>query len=207
MYGTRRIILIVLALLAAFLLFMTISFYLYPVINPDADTESARIEMPRSSKGYYEFDYVRFGPAAVMKLQEEIERLEEQIASRQEKDDRDIEVIDSLQQVNDRKDRRIARLEAQMQRGQQDNGDRFAFGGGFGGGSSASNGLEGDGRVAAIAKSLLTLDEEELGPIVNRLTDSQLEELYTSSSNIRRSKLMRSLDPGKAATLLRRVME
>ncbi|MGM0587467.1 MAG: hypothetical protein ACQETE_03550 [Bacteroidota bacterium] len=207
MYGTRRIILIVLALIAAFLLFMMVSFYLYPVFNPDAEIESTRIEMPRPSKGYYEFDYVRFGPAAVMSLQEEIEQLEEQIASRQDKDDRDIQVIDSLQRETDRKDRRIARLEAQLQNGQQDNADRFAFGGGFGGGTSASNGLEGDGRLAAIAKSLMTLDEEELGPIVNRLTDSQLEELYTNSSNIRRSKLMRSLDPGKAATLLRRVMK
>lgn len=204
MYGTRRIILIALALIAAFLLFMMLSFYLYPVFNPDAAGESVRIEVPRASKGYYEFDYVRFGPGAVLKLQDEIERLEEQIASRENKDDRDIEVIDSLQQVTQRKDQRIARLEAQLQQGQQDNANRFAFGGGFNGGSS--EGLEGDGRIATIAKSLLTLDEEQLGPILNRLPDDQLVELYKSSSNIRRSKLMSSLDPGKAATLLRRVM-
>jgi hypothetical protein len=205
MYGTRRVILIVLALIAAFLLFMTLSFYLYPVFNPDAAGESMRIEVPRSSKGYYEFDYVRFGPGAVMKLQDEIDRLEEQIASRQNKDDRDIQVIDSLQQETQRKDQRIARLEAQLQRGQQDNSlSPFGSGGGFSGGSSG--GLEGDGKIAAIAKSLLTLDEEQLGPILNRLPDDQLVELYRSSSNIRRSKLMSSLDPAKASTLLRRVM-
>lgn len=153
--------------------------------------ESATISAPRASKGFYEFDYVRFGPAAVKKLQNEVDALEEQLAKRQTNQERRLFVIDSLRRETEEKDETIARLEEQLQQDE-----------------AWAQGLDGNGggKLAAIAQSLMVLDEEELGPILNRLSDSQLVELYKASNRIRRAKLMRSLDPGKAATLLRRVM-
>jgi Mg/Co/Ni transporter MgtE len=57
-----------------------------------------------------------------------------------------------------------------------------------------------------VSKSLLNLDQEALSPIVNLLDDEQLVGLYNSASNMQRAKLLRSLKPEKAATVLKKVM-
>lgn len=55
-------------------------------------------------------------------------------------------------------------------------------------------------------KSLLNLDEEELAPIVRELDNHQLVRLYRHGGNIQREKLLRSLEPSRAASLMREVM-
>ena len=55
-------------------------------------------------------------------------------------------------------------------------------------------------------KSLLNLDNEDLTPIVNEMTDEQLVRLYKGGSSIQRKKLLRSLDPKRAAKLMTNVM-
>ena len=55
-------------------------------------------------------------------------------------------------------------------------------------------------------KSLLNLDNEDLTPIVNEMTDGQLVRLYKGGSSIQRKKLLRSLDPKRAAKLMTKVM-
>ena len=55
-------------------------------------------------------------------------------------------------------------------------------------------------------KSLLNLDNEDLTPIVNEMTDRQLVQLYNGGSSIQRKKLLRSLDPKRAAKLMTEVM-
>lgn len=208
MYGRGRIILMILGFIVAFFLFLVLSFYLYPVFNSGSGQQAA-VQVPEDGPGYYEFDYIKFGPAAVRELQSRIEELEDQLASVDQGENNQLATIDSLHRVTVRKDQRIAELEAQLEGASQGGGanTRFASSGGslFGGGSSGSS-LEGDQKLLNISKSLLNLDEDELGPILNRLSDAQLVKLYENSSNIRRAKLMRSLDPGKAALLLRRVM-
>lgn len=57
-----------------------------------------------------------------------------------------------------------------------------------------------------ISKSLLRMDEEALAPILDLLDDDQLVRLYKSSSNMQRQKLLQSLEPKKAADLLKKVM-
>ncbi|MDZ7772880.1 MAG: hypothetical protein U5K31_09095 [Balneolaceae bacterium] len=57
-----------------------------------------------------------------------------------------------------------------------------------------------------ISKSLLRMDEEALAPILDLLDDDQLVQLYKSSSNMQRQKLLQSLEPKKAADLLKKVM-
>ena len=209
MYGRGRLILMILGFIVAFFLFLVLSFYLYPVFNPDAGDQAAAMEVPKDGPGYYEFDYIKFGPSAVRDLKDRIEELEEQLASVDVGETGELATIDSLHRVTIQKDQRIAELEAQLEQSSQTGGNntRYASSGGslFGGGSSG-NSLEGDQKMQTISKSLLNLDEDELGPILNRLSDAQLVKLYENSSNIRRAKLMRSLDPGKAALLLRRVM-
>lgn len=55
-------------------------------------------------------------------------------------------------------------------------------------------------------KSLLNLDEEELTPIANQMTQQELVKIYSNSGNIQREKLLRSLSPERAAELMREIM-
>lgn len=55
-------------------------------------------------------------------------------------------------------------------------------------------------------KSLLNLDEEELAPIVNQMSNMQLVRLYKGGGNIQREKLLRSLESERAAELMTEIM-
>lgn len=68
--------------------------------------------------------------------------------------------------------------------------------------ASAETGEEFSERV----KSLLNLEEEQLGPIVKQLSDEQLIRLYDSAGNIQREKLLRSLSASRAAKLMEKIM-
>jgi hypothetical protein len=67
--------------------------------------------------------------------------------------------------------------------------------------------LEEEGEAFADrVKSLLNLDEEELAPILSKLNNDQLTRLYRSAGNIQREKLLRSLNPDRAARLMESIM-
>ncbi|WP_138430790.1 hypothetical protein [Fodinibius saliphilus] len=55
-------------------------------------------------------------------------------------------------------------------------------------------------------KSLLSLDDENLAPIINELSDKELVRLYQSGSSRQRKKLLRSLQSKRAAKLMTEVM-
>jgi len=71
---------------------------------------------------------------------------------------------------------------------------------------SDRNRTQDDSEFRDNVKSLLNLDEEELAPIVRQMSTSQLLRLYRSGSNMQREKLLRSLTPSQAASLMREVM-
>jgi hypothetical protein len=71
---------------------------------------------------------------------------------------------------------------------------------------SGRNRTQDDSEFRDNVKSLLNLDEEELAPIVRQMSTSQLLRLYRSGSNMQREKLLRSLTPSQAASLMREVM-
>lgn len=188
MYG-KRLVYIILGFIAAFLLFMVISYYLYPIINPDAATTSG-IE----GQGYL-YDYAAFGPAVVKELKKKVSSLEEELEEKREKEMRDLATIDSLYQVT-------RDLEDQLAVYEHQGGDAAGPGGNDGPDLSPSE----EQRVVELSKSLMRLDEDELAPILARVSDPMLIRLYNSSNSIQREKLIRSLDPSQAAALLRRVM-
>lgn len=187
MYG-KRLLTLILTLVGAFLAFLVLSFFLYPIFNPvDRDDD---IPGGFDLSEFYEMDYFEFGPAAIVRLRQEIKDLEEALADLRAKEVQDMAVIDSMFQVNLRLEDQIART-----------GARAA-----GQAQLAAAEVELDARTAEVARSLLRLDENELAPIVNRLSDNQIVALYRASSNLQREQLLRALEPGKAATLLRNVM-
>lgn len=55
-------------------------------------------------------------------------------------------------------------------------------------------------------KSLLNLDEEDLEPIANQMSQNDLVRIYRNSGNIQREKLLRSLSSERAADLMKEVM-
>lgn len=55
-------------------------------------------------------------------------------------------------------------------------------------------------------KSLLNLDEDELSPILVKMNNDQLVRLYRNAGNIQREKLLRSLNPDRAALLMESIM-
>lgn len=55
-------------------------------------------------------------------------------------------------------------------------------------------------------KSFLNLEEEELAPILTKMDNDQIVRLYHSAGNIQREKLLRSLNPDRAARLMESIM-
>lgn len=55
-------------------------------------------------------------------------------------------------------------------------------------------------------KSFLNLDEEELAPIVAKLNNDELVRLYQGGGTIQREKLLRSLKPDRAASIMKEIM-
>jgi hypothetical protein len=176
----------------AFLLFLVISFYLYPAINPEAKLSYTGGEV-------YLYDYASFGPQNLRDMKEKIDELESELKARKSKEMRDIALIDSLFQVS-------MKMEEELMAARTVGP---STGGGLMGtelaGADGSN-FEQDPKVKEIAKSLMRLDEEELRMILSPLSDKQLIQLYATSSNSQREKLLRSLEPLKAANILKRLM-
>ena len=55
-------------------------------------------------------------------------------------------------------------------------------------------------------KSLLNLEEEELSPILAKMSQEQIVRLYNGGGTIQRQKILRSLDADKAAELMTEIM-
>ena len=175
-------------LIAAFLLFMTLSFYLYPYFSqPEEEELPGEFELG----DLYEYDYEEFGPGAVADLLEQIDELEQELAELRAKEEQDMATIDSLYAVTRDQESELERLQAIAEGPQQE--------------GAATPERDMNARLQEVAGNLLRLNEEELGPIVNRLSDNQLMVLYDNSSNIQRQQLLRALEPAKAATLINRV--
>lgn len=55
-------------------------------------------------------------------------------------------------------------------------------------------------------KSLLNLEEDELSPILSKMSNEQLVRLYKSGGTIQREKILRSLNSDRAASLMSEIM-
>lgn len=103
--------------------------------------------------------------------------------------------IDSLSDVNRSLEEEIERLSA----GPSAAGSSLTAG-------SVSQVVEDEEAFEERVKSLLNLDEEELAPIVSKMNNQQLSRLYKGGGTIQREKLLRSLNPERAAELMSEIM-
>ncbi len=204
----RRLLIWLVIMMTAFIIFLVLSFYLYPYINPPDDELSGQFDLG----DFYEYDYEQFGPQAVTDLLAQIRSLEEELEELREQDEENSAVIDSLSELTHEQEEELQEMETMLAAAEEleaveevvDEDEEVDP-------EQLAQDLQeepDDGNMQArlqeIASNLLLLNEEELAPIVNHLSEDRLLELYEHSSNIQRQQLLRALDPEVAAELVNR---
>lgn len=201
----RRLLIWLVIMMTAFIIFLALSFYLYPYINPPDDELSGQFDLG----DFYEYDYEQFGPQAVTDLLAQIRSLEEELDELREQDEENSAVIDSLYELTQEQEEELQEMETMLAAAEEvgevvDEGEEVDA-------DQLAQELQEDpddgamqARLQEIASNLLLLNEEELAPIVNHLGEDRLLELYEHSSNIQRQQLLRALDPETAAELVNR---
>ncbi len=178
---TKKIGLIVGGSLVSFIVMMAAMYFLYPYINPEMkkELEEQKPEVEQATR----FDPTQYGPKAVDSLNTHVHTLKQTVDSLKTLETSYISQIDSLEE-------QITQVQEEKEEIKPEELPE----------EITANNLE------DISKSLLNLDEDALSPIVNLLEDKQLVGLYNSANNMQRAKLLRSLKPDKAATILKKVM-
>lgn len=169
--------------LGSFIVVLVVLYFLYPVIEP----ERAEMIQAESEKEQVDpFDPEQYSIRAVEELSDKVKELRGTVDSLKQKESDYLAAIDSLKEINSMKKNKPSgpddRIPDEKKPEEQMQAKKDA------------------------AKSLLNLDEEDLIPIVNLLTEKQLIDLYSFASAMQKEKLLRSLEPQKAAKILNKVM-
>jgi hypothetical protein len=196
MLDARRVLFMIVGGLIAFFVFMAIAFYLYPIINPDAEYEGGTI----GALGYNPVDFSEFGPQVVAELKNRVSDLERQLDVAVKKN---IDFSEQIEEMNTKMTEGVS----------PDAGDNSMLAGDFQTidpitgmpAGTVGFGAPSDSVIKKV-KAMFALDEDELQPIVNMMNDSQLMEIYQQASNRQREQLLRTLSPPKAVALLKKVM-
>lgn len=209
--------------LVSFLVMLGAMYAIYPFLHPQ-EAEQADTQVEDTTGREYDPEY--YTPDQVSELNSQITSLQDSLQAVRSGSTRYEATIDSLEGLiaklqtaadaqeegePDSEPEKTARPTAQntggglqnavgQNTGMQDNPFASAAGPREAQTDSQSADLE------EISKSLLRMDEEALAPILDLLDDDQLVQLYKSSSNMQRQKLLQSLEPKKAADLLKKVM-
>ncbi|REL38679.1 hypothetical protein DYD21_01645 [Rhodohalobacter sp. SW132] len=199
-------------LIASFLVITLVTFFLFPYLN-EQKYEQIQTERLQSSVDEQVFTDVDLMPESNISgtgrfayLQQELLRQKQENRNWENRVDSVLAVQNSVEQERDSLFTELENLKEQIEQG---------------GGLIAGNRQDADSgndveMVAAAdepteefserVKSLLNLDEEELKPIANQMTQDELVRIYRHSGNIQREKLLRSLNPERAAKLMREIM-
>jgi len=184
----KKIGLFVIAFAGSFLILLVLMFFMYPVVNPEAAIdEEEPVTMNETEKEKpVEAGIINMNSEVIPDSVSQTPGNSEGIQAREEPVKKMTGIyevkIDSLKQVieklKEEHESEIAKLKSVKQ----------------------------DERLVETAKTLLSMDEEDLAPIVNSLEDNELLKLYEHSAGMQRQKLLRTLDPQKASEILKTVM-
>lgn len=205
---TQKIAIYTGGFLGSFLMLLAIMYLIYPYLHPEQAEEVASEYSELSGNS---FEAESYSPEAVDALNRQITNLQTTIDSLNSRNSNYEQAIDSLEG-------RVGELTATLE---EQNTQQTELA------EATSPGEEGDPvdldsgdprqvseqvteasreELEAISKSLLRMDEDALSPIVNLLEDEQLISIYNSGSSLQREKLLRALEPEKAAEILKKVM-
>lgn len=177
-------------LAGSLLLLIVAAYFTYPYLNEEKHQEIVSLhrgtEFIDTEEGY---------------IGREFEQLHEQLETSNQERDSLLNMIDSLKLVNEELNQEIVEYsEASeiIQIAEDDNVDDR--------GTAENQGEFVEEEFSERIKSLLNLDEGELAPIVNQMSNGQLVRLYRGGGNIQREKLLRSLEPERAAEIMNEIM-
>jgi TolA-binding protein len=162
-----------------FIVLLVLMYFLFPFLHPK-NAEDVKKQKQTNIK-MATFNPVNHNLQEVDSLRQRIGNLHQKIDSLTKSENRKQQVIDSLTQVLKNRTEPVKK--------------------------AAKNTQQHSASVKDASKSLLSLEEDSLGPIVNLLDEDQLISLYKNGSTRQREKLLRTLDPKKAAVILKRVMK
>ena len=174
------------AFVGSFLLLLVVMYFVYPYIHPQ---QVKKLEASADSTQALDlYSPEKYNPQAIDSLTIMVEDLQQLVDSLKNREGQYITDIDSLSQALEEQRTRTEEVMEQKE--------------------SMTIATETKKKVDSetVTKSLLNLDVDSLSPIVNLLNDKQLVTLYESASSMQKEKLLRSLEPQKAATILKKVM-
>ena len=199
-------ILMVAVLIVGFIGALAVSYFIMPSIAPEYTTlppEPIAEEIPQENE-FEKFNYLDYGPGVVQSLIKKSDSLANIVEFRSENRMRFINTIaelqnevDSMQRINNTKDEVIYQLENQADSISSTAVDQLL----------AAKNTQLSDRVKSLSLTIAKLDAASLSPILNLLTDEELEQLYLASEENRRGKILEALNPEKAGKLIRRVLQ
>jgi hypothetical protein len=199
-------ILMVAVLIVGFIGALAVSYFIMPSIAPEYTTlppEPIAEEIPQENE-FEKYNYLDYGPGVVQRLEKRADSLANIVEFRSENRLRFINTIaelqnevDSLKRINDTKDEVIYQLENKADSISNNAVNQLL----------AAKNTQLSDRVKSLSQTIAKLDVASLSPILNLLTDEELEQLYLASEENRRSKILEALNPEKAGKLIRRVLQ
>lgn len=177
-------------LAGSLLLLIVAAYFTYPYLNEEKHQEVVTMyrgtEFIDTDEGY---------------IGREFEQLHEQLEASKQQRDSLVSMIDSLKLVNEELNKEIVEYSEASEIIQIAEGDGVNERN-----TAGARGEFAEEDFSERVKSLLNLDEGELAPIVNKMSNGQLVRLYRGGGNIQREKLLRSLEPERAAEIMNEIM-
>ena len=179
-----------------FMVLLAGAYIAYPHLQPEA---AAKVQQEVENKELPPiYDYTKFSPLQFDTLNTEVSELKKRIELYKSAPDKKKLLIDSLVNVRKQQKKVIVQLRDSLDlQKKQLLAARKAKE------KQKAAGLQ----YSDVGKSLLSMDQKTLAPILKKLNDNMLVGLYRDGSNMQREKLLQSLDPNRAAELLKKVTQ
>lgn len=199
-------------LIASFLVITLTIFFLFPYLNEEKhdQIQQERLHSSAEELSYADVDLLPesniSGTGRFAYLQQELLRQKQDSRRWENRVDSVLAVQHSVEQERDSLFAELEYLKEQIEEGGEIVAGNRQDAGGNADVEMVAAADEPTEEFSERVKSLLNLDEEELKPIANQMTQDELVRIYRNSGNIQREKLLRSLNPERAAKLMREIM-
>lgn len=171
------------------------TYLLFPYLKPK---EAAEVHHFIENKGLPPiYDYTKYSPLKMDSLTAEVSELKKKIKHYKSAPHRNKLLVDSLVNVGKQQKHIIEQLRDSLDLKNKLIADQKKKT------IQKKAGLQ----FSDVGKSLLSMDPGTLAPILKKLNDNMLVGLYKDGSNMQREKLLQSLDPSRAAELLKKVTQ
>lgn len=182
--------------IVGFIVMLAGAYILFPHQHPEM---AAKVKQAMEDKQLPPiYDYTKFSPLKFDTLSSEVTELRKKIQNYKSSPGKYQLLADSLNKVGKKQQKVIVQLRDSLDMQRKQLAVAMAKKK-----KQKKTGLQ----YSDIGQSLLSMDPGALAPILKKLNDNMLVGLYRDGSNMQRQKLLQSLDPSRAAELLKRVTQ